>query len=120
MARPRAGIVYVGLKATVAALDRRTGTEVWRTPLKGGVGRSSSFVTLYRDGDILYAGVGGEVWALDPKSGAIVWHNPLKGFGYGIPSILGDSEDARSNALPGAAADYKRQAEAAAAASAAT
>jgi outer membrane protein assembly factor BamB len=118
MARPRAGIVYVGLKATVAALDRRTGAEVWRTPLKGGVGRSTSFVTLYRDGDILYAGVGGEVWALDPKSGAILWHNPLKGFGYGIPSILGDSDDARSSALPGAAADYQRQA--AAAASAAT
>jgi outer membrane protein assembly factor BamB len=118
MARPRAGIVYVGLKAMVAALDRRTGTEVWRTPLKGGVGRSSSFVTLYRDGDILYAGVGGEVWALDPKGGAVLWHNPLKGFGYGIPSILGDSEDARSNALPAAAADYKRQGEAAAASAA--
>src|SRR5262252_8578657 len=72
MARPRAGIVYVGLKATVAALDRRTGAEVWRTPLKGGMGRSSSFVTLHRDGDILYAGIGGEVWALDPKSGTVL------------------------------------------------
>ena len=118
MARPRAGIVYIGLKAMVAALDRRTGSEVWRTPLKGGVGRSNSFVTLHRDGDILYAGVGGEVWALDPKSGAVVWHNPLKGFGYGIPSILGDSDDVRSNALPGAAADYQRQAAAAASAGA--
>jgi len=116
MARPRAGIVYVGLKATVAALDRRTGTDIWRTTLKGGMGRSTSFVTLYRDGDVLYAGVGGEVWALDPKSGAILWHNPLKGFGYGIPSILGDSEDARGSALPGAAADYQRQAAAAASA----
>ena len=113
MARPRAGIVYIGLKAMVAALDRRTGSEVWRTPLKGGVGRSTSFVTLHRDGDILYAGVGGEVWALDPKSGAVLWHNPLKGWGYGIPSVLGDSDDARSSELPGAAADYKRQAAAA-------
>jgi outer membrane protein assembly factor BamB len=118
MARPRAGIVYVGLKASVVALDRRTGAEVWRTPLKGGVGRSSSFVTLQRDGDILYAGVGGEIWALDPKSGTILWHNPLKGFGYGIASILGDTEDARSSALPGASAENQRQAAAAAAASA--
>jgi outer membrane protein assembly factor BamB len=110
--------VYVGLKASVIALDRRTGTEVWRTPLKGGVGRSSSFVTLQRDGDILYAGVGGEIWALDPKSGGILWHNPLKGLGYGITSILGDSEDARSNALPPASAEHQRQAAAAAAASA--
>jgi len=52
MARPRAGIVYIGLKAMVAALDRRTGSEVWRTPLKGGVGRSTSFVTLHRDGGL--------------------------------------------------------------------
>ncbi|HEX5077232.1 MAG TPA: PQQ-binding-like beta-propeller repeat protein [Gemmatimonadaceae bacterium] len=116
MARPRTGIVYIGLKAMVAALDRRTGAEVWRTPLKGGVGRSSSFVTLHRDGDILYAGVGGELWALDPKSGAVLWHNPLKGFGYGISSILGDSDEMSSSALPGAAAEYQRQAAAAASA----
>lgn len=114
MARPRTGIVYVGLKGMVVALDRRTGSEVWRTPLKGGVGRSSSFVALQRDGDLLYAGVGGEVWALDPKSGTVFWHNPLKGFGYGIPCILGDAEDATSTALPAAAAEYKRQSDAAA------
>jgi len=116
MARPRAGIVYVGIKATVTALDRRTGAQVWSTPLKGGMGRATSFVTLHRDGDILYAGVGGEVWALDPKSGAILWHNPLKGLGYGIPSILGDTDGAQSSPLPGAAADYQRQAAAAASA----
>jgi len=119
MARPRAGIVYVGLKATVVALDRRTGMEVWRTPLKGGVGRSSTFVTLQRDDDVLYAGVGGEIWALDPKTGTVLWNNPLKGFGYGIPSILGDSENARDTALP-AAAEYKRRSDAAAAHSAAS
>ena len=117
MARPRAGIVYVGLKASVIALDRRTGGEVWRTPLKPGMGRSSSFVTLQRDGDILYAGIGGEIWALDPKNGTVLWHNPLKGLGYGIVSVLGDAEDARQTALP-AAAEAKRQADAAAAAAA--
>jgi outer membrane protein assembly factor BamB len=117
MARPRAGIVYVGLKASVTALDRRTGMEVWRTPLKAGVGRSNSFVTLHRDGDVLYAGVGGEVFALDPKTGALLWHNALKGFGFGIPSILGDSEDVAGSALPGAAAVYKQRADAATAAS---
>lgn len=116
MARPRSGIVYVGLKGTVVALDRRTGAEVWRSPLKGGIGRSSSFVTLQRDGDILFAGVAGELYALDPKSGTILWHNPLKGFGFGIPSILGDSEGAVSNALPTVAAELQRQAAASAAA----
>ena len=115
MPRPRPGIVYVGLKSSVTALDRRTGMEVWRTPLKGGMGRSTQFVNLHRDGDILYAGIGGEVFALDPKTGTVLWHNPLKGFGYGIPSILGDTESATSSALP-AAADYKRRADAASAA----
>ena len=116
MPRPRAGIVYLGLKSSVTALDRRTGMEVWRTPLKAGVGRSTSFVTLHRDGDILYAGVGGELFALDPKTGNVLWHNPLKGLGYGIPSILGDSDSAQSSPLPGAAAEYQRQAAAAASA----
>ena len=118
MARPRAGIVYLGLKAAVIALDRRTGGEVWRTPLKGGVGRSTLFVTLHRDGDILYAGVAGEVWALDPKTGALLWHNPLKGLGYGVVSILGDSDDARLSSPSPAAAEAKRQGDAAAAAAA--
>ncbi len=112
MARPRAGIVYLVLKASVVALDRRTGTEVWKTPLKGGMGRTSSFVTLHRDEDILFAGVNGELFALDPKTGNVLWHNPLKGYGYGIPSILGDSEGVRQNALP-AAAEYKRQSDSA-------
>jgi outer membrane protein assembly factor BamB len=117
MARPRAGIVYVGLKSSVIALDRRTGAEVWRTTLKGSVGRSSTFVTLHRDGDILFAGVGGELFALDPKNGTLLWHNPLKGFGFGVLSILGDTEGARQNALPAAAAaEQQRQAAAAAAA----
>lgn len=114
MARLRSGIVYVGLKSTVIALDRRTGMEVWRTPLKGSVGRSSSFVTLHRDDDVLYAGVGGELFALDPGTGTLLWHNPFKGLGFGIPSILGDGDGARSSALPGAAAEYKRQRDAAA------
>jgi outer membrane protein assembly factor BamB len=114
MARPRPGIVYVGLKSIVVALDRRTGAEVWRTPLKAGVGRSTSFVTLHRDGDTLYAGVGGEIFALDPKTGTLLWHNPLKGFGFGIPSILGDGDSALGDSLPAATADLKRRADAAA------
>jgi outer membrane protein assembly factor BamB len=118
MARPRAGIVYVGIKAAVVALDRRTGTEVWRTQLKGGVGRSSSFVTLQRDDDVLFAGVGGEVWALDPKNGTVVWHNQLKGMGYGLVSILGDSDDARGSSTLPVAAEAKRLGDAAAAAAA--
>lgn len=116
MARPRAGIVYIGIKSTVTALDRRTGMEVWRTPLKSGVGRSSSFVTLHRDGDVLYAGVGGALYALDPKTGTVLWTNPLKGLGYGILSILGDGTATGGDSLPAVVEEQKRQAAAAAAA----
>jgi hypothetical protein len=30
-----ASLVYLGIKGTVVAMDRRTGVEIWRTPLKG-------------------------------------------------------------------------------------
>ena len=120
MARPRAGIVYVGLKASVVALDRRTGAEVWRTPLRGGVGRSTTFVTLHRDGDLLYAGEGRERFAPDPRNGTLLCHNPLKRVGFGRPSILGDTEGASQSALPTAAAAEHARQSAAAARSAAT
>ena len=85
MARPRAGIVYVGIKATVTALDRRTGAQVWSTPLKGGMGRATSFVTLHRDGDVLYAGVGGEVWAPGSEERSDPLAQPSQGFGLRHP-----------------------------------
>jgi hypothetical protein len=119
MARPRQGFVYVGIKGHVLALDRKTGEEHWRAELKGGMGRSSSFVYVFRDPDYVFATVGGEIWCLDPKSGAIVWHNKLKGLGYGLSSVASD-------AMPGASApnvsiaESQRQREAAAAAAAAS
>jgi outer membrane protein assembly factor BamB len=117
MARPRQGFVYVGIKGNVVALDRKTGEEHWKTELKGSMGRSSSFVCVFRDPDYVFASVGGEIWCLDPKSGSILWHNKLRGLGLGLTSIASD-------AMPGASGSYasiaetQRQREAAAAAAA--
>ncbi len=74
--------VYVGIKGCVLALDRATGTEIWRTALKG-----SDFVNVTSsDGDLL-AATKGELYCLDTATGHIRWHNPLKGLGFGLVTV---------------------------------
>ena len=101
-------IMYLGVRGTVVALDRRTGAEVWRTPLKGG-----DFVNVALDGDSLFATARGEIFCLDPVSGRIRWVNPLKGLGWGLITIAGTditpmaqqraSEQQRANAAAASA-----------------
>jgi outer membrane protein assembly factor BamB len=83
MARTTASsLVYLGIRGTVIALDRRTGAEQWRTPLKG-----SDFVNVVLDGELLLATARGEIFALHPGTGRILWNNPLKGMGWGLATI---------------------------------
>jgi outer membrane protein assembly factor BamB len=79
-------LIYIGIKGTIIAMDRQTGGEVWKTPLKG-----MEFVNVVFDGDSLFATARGEVFCLDPLTGRIRWNNPLKGMGWGICTIAGDS-----------------------------
>ena len=79
-------LLYLGIKGTVVALDRRSGMEHWRTPLKG-----YDFVNLVLEQDSLYATTKGEIFCLDPLSGQVRWNNPLKGMGFGIVTIAGSS-----------------------------
>jgi outer membrane protein assembly factor BamB len=103
--------VFVGIKGAVIALDRGTGTEVWRSPLKG-----SDFVNVvHSDGD-LYASTRGELFSLDPGTGHIRWRNPLKGLGWGLVTIAGEGG---SSSQATTAHKRKKQQEAAAAAGAA-
>ena len=115
MPRPAPGLVYVGIRGTVVALDRRDGSEVWRTPLKG-----SQFACVHRDGDLLFATAGGEFFCLDPKTGAMLWRNPLKGLGLGLTSIAGESSSTSSSSstVAAVAAEMQRQQAAATAAAA--
>jgi outer membrane protein assembly factor BamB len=73
--------LLIGIAGTVLALDRTTGQEVWRTPLKGG-----DFVNLTVVGEQVLATTRGEIFCLD-KNGAILWHNPLKGLGHGLVTV---------------------------------
>ena len=79
-------MIYLGIKGTVIALDRRTGVEQWRTPLKG-----MDFVNVTMDDDSIYAAVRGEMFCLDPLSGRILWNNRLPGLGWGMITVAGTS-----------------------------
>ena len=74
-------LIFIGIAGTVAALDRSTGSEVWRSKLGG------DFVNVtLQDGD-LYATAKGELFCLDPATGKIRWQNPLKKLGRGLITI---------------------------------
>jgi outer membrane protein assembly factor BamB len=73
---------FYGIRGTVVALDRATGSEVWRSELKG-----KDFVNVVlQDGD-LYATTKGELFRLDSATGEILCQNPLKGLGWGLITI---------------------------------
>jgi outer membrane protein assembly factor BamB len=79
-------LIFIGIAGTVVSLDRATGSEVWRSELKG-----KDFVNVaLQDGD-LYATTKGELSCLDPSTGNIRWQNPLKGLGWGLITIAATS-----------------------------
>jgi outer membrane protein assembly factor BamB len=85
MARGRnASVLYIGVGSHVVAVQANSGEELWRTKLK-----TTSYVTVYREGEQLFAGAGGELFCLDPSSGSILWRNKLKGLGLGVVSFVG-------------------------------
>ena len=77
-----AGMVYLGIKGGVIAVDRESGAEIWATALGG-----SDFVSVLVDGDRIFAGTKGEAYCLDAVSGSRIWHNDLPGRGLGIMTI---------------------------------
>jgi outer membrane protein assembly factor BamB len=102
-------LVFIGIKGRVVALDRDSGTEVWRAQL------GTDYVSVLWDGSALFAVASGEIWRLDPASGNQLWHNQLKGLGRGLVSLA-------STQMAGAAdsaIEYQYQAAAAAAGAAA-
>ena len=103
--------VFIGIKGSVVALDRATGSQIWITPLRGG-----EFVNVMLADDELYAATKGEVYCLDTATGHIRWHNPLKGLGWGLVSIAAPGVQVNQMAM---FEKRKRDQEAAAAAGAA-
>jgi outer membrane protein assembly factor BamB len=81
--------IYIGIRGHVVAVDRATGSEVWRTHLTG-----SSYVTVQVDGGGLYAGTNGKLYCLDRATGSIVWTNGLSGLGYNLITFSGTAATA--------------------------
>src|SRR5436305_6496289 len=77
--------IYIGIKGHVVAVDRTTGSELWRTHLAG-----STYVTVYTDGG-LFAGTRGRLYHLDPTTGSILWTNELPGLGYNMITFSGST-----------------------------
>ncbi len=75
-------LLFVGIRGSVVALDRATGSQVWTTRLKG-----KDFVNVVLSGGALYAASRGELFCLDQSTGFIRWRNPLKGLGFGLATI---------------------------------
>lgn len=106
MARIQAGLVYVGIKTSVIALDRKTGEIRWsvKLPVKYGGSTVSGLANVWCDGDALFASCAGEIYCLDHKTGAIVWHNLLKSMGTGFVSIATEGAGARGTSTGAGAA----------------
>ena len=112
------GLVYIGIKTSVLALDRKTGEVRWtvKLPLKFGSSASvGGLANVYCDGDALFASAAGEIFCLDPKTGGILWQNQLKKMGTGFVSIAteggrGSSNTAAASAAVAAAAAARQSA----------
>jgi len=105
------GLVFIGIRGSVVALNRATGQQVWVTHLKG-----SDFVNVVVQTGVILACCYGEVFCLDPLTGIRMWHNPLKGFGTGLATIA--TEQGMGSGLTGVLAEKQRRDQAAASAAA--
>jgi outer membrane protein assembly factor BamB len=76
--------LYIGTNRHVAALDPRTGAELWRTKLPHG---GSAIVTLLIGKAYIFAGHAGHAYCLDQRLGSIIWENDLPKMGYN-PMLL--------------------------------
>jgi outer membrane protein assembly factor BamB len=79
--------LVIGVGGHAVSVDPSTGTERWRTKLKG-----TGFVTLTQADDKVFAGANGELFCLDEATGRILWHNKLKGLGFGVVAFSGSGE----------------------------
>lgn len=78
------GPLVLGCNGFVAAIERQTGAELWRTRLQTGVftATAASDVAVLVAADRVFAGSRGHLFCLELASGRVLWHNELTGMGY--------------------------------------
>jgi hypothetical protein len=92
-------VLYVGIKAQVLAIERRTGKEVWRTALPRGSFSLDDFVQVFFDSGSIFAQTGGRLFCLDAETGRIQWQNNLDACGHGIATLASASSSTDNLAL---------------------
>ena len=85
-AENQVGIVYLGMRGNVIALNRATGEILWKTSLTG-----REFVNVVLDTDRVLAATRGEMFCLDAATGETIWTNSLPGCGRGLITIATSS-----------------------------
>jgi outer membrane protein assembly factor BamB len=79
--------LVIGVGGHAVRLDPTTGSELWRTKVKG-----SSYVTVSHAPGRVFAGAGGEVFCLDEATGRMLWRSKLKGLGLGVVAFPASGE----------------------------
>ena len=105
-------VLYVATHRFVAAVEPKTGEEVWRTKLPHG---GSAVPTMVLKGDHIYIGHAGYVYCLDRRMGQVLWENDLPKMGF--QSVVLAMEGATAAATGAVTAVQAAQQRAAAAAS---
>src|SRR5271165_7265549 len=86
-------LVSLALGARSLRSIARQANRSGATHLKGW-----NFVNVVLQNDTVLASCQGEIFCLDPFTGNALWHNPLKGFGTGLATIAGDSNQVSASA----------------------
>ena len=82
-------IMVIGIGGHAVGIDRATGSELWRTKLKG-----SDYVTVHEDGSNVFAGSNGVLFCLETATGRILWENQLKSLGRGLIAFTSSNDAA--------------------------
>jgi outer membrane protein assembly factor BamB len=91
-------IIYVGVKAHVAAISKLDGSILWQTKLRSAATSGDRFVTLLVEEGHVYAHTYGELYCLDADTGEVRWKNELDGLSYDIVSLA--TEGSSSSSIP--------------------
>ncbi len=104
-------LLYVGTHRYIAAIEPKTGEEVWRTKLPhGGLAVPSILIK----GDYLFVGHSGRVYCLSRRFGELLWENGLPRMGYQtIVLAMEGAEGTTSHVAAATASDRRRRAAAA-------
>jgi hypothetical protein len=76
-------MLFVGFDNKVVALDRTTGTLLWKWKAPKG----DNYPAVLLDGEQLFVSLMGYTYCLDPYTGHQIWENDLPGLGVGVACI---------------------------------